>query len=210
QVLASIELQRTLYPHPKGDVRAATTPEEEIEEAQKATIEDVRRFYREFVGASNAELSVVGDLDEQEIGRLAGELLGECRRAGACEKVIDPYRKIEPVNRSIETPDKQNAMFVAGLRLNISNTDADYPALVLANYMLGGGFLNSRLATRIRQKEGLSYGIGSQISASPLDKSGSFTASAIYAPQNAGKLEAAFKEEIARALKDGFTEQAVK
>ena len=39
--------------------------------------------------------------------------------------------------------------------------DPDYPALVLGNYMLGGGFLNSRLATRIRQKEGLSYGVGS-------------------------------------------------
>ncbi|MGH9365975.1 MAG: insulinase family protein, partial [Thermoanaerobaculia bacterium] len=32
---------------------------------------------------------------------------------------------------------------------------------------------------------------------------------AIYAPQNAGKLEAAFREEIARALKDGFTEKEI-
>jgi zinc protease len=75
--------------------------------------------------------------------------------------------------------------------------------------MLGGGFLNSRLATRIRQKEGLSYGVGSQFQASPLDKSGSFLAFAIYAPQNAGKLEAAFREEIARALKDGFEAKEV-
>ena len=33
---------------------------------------------------------------------------------------------------------------------------------------------------------------------------------AIYAPQNATKLEAAFKEEVARALKDGFTDQEIK
>jgi zinc protease len=36
-----------------------------------------------------------------------------------------------------------------------------------------------------------------------------FTANAIYAPQNVAKLEAAFKEEIARVLKDGFTAEEV-
>jgi zinc protease len=90
------------------------------------------------------------------------------------------------------------------MNLNVRDDDPDYPALVLGNYMLGGGFLNSRLASRIRQKEGLSYGVGSQFQASALDKSGSFTAFAIYAPENAVKLEAAFREEIARAVKDGF------
>ena len=143
------------------------------------------------MGASNAELSVVGDFDAEEIGRLAGELFGAWKSPGSFEKVTDPYRKIEPVNRSIETPDKQNAMFVAGLRLDLSNTDADYPALVLANYMLGGGFLNSRLATRIRQKEGLSYGISSSLSAASKVNDGSFLVNAIAAPQNVAKVEAA-------------------
>ena len=119
------------------------------------------------------------------------------------------YQEIPPINEQIETPDKANAFFVAGLRLNLRDDDPDYPALVLGNYMLGGGFLNSRLATRIRQKEGLSYGVGSSLNASPLDKNGQFVASAIYAPQNVAKLEAAIKEEIARALKDGFTAEEV-
>jgi zinc protease len=96
------------------------------------------------------------------------------------------------------------------LNLNLREDDPDFPALVLGNYMLGGGFLNSRLGTRIRQKEGLSYGVGSQLQASSLDKSGIFLAYAIYAPQNVERLEAAFKEEVARALKDGFTEEEIK
>ncbi len=209
QVLASIELQRTLYPHPRGDIRAASTPEEEIENVQKVTLDEAKKFYREFVGASNAELSVVGDFDAREIGTLAGELFGAWKSPGKFEKVTDPYRKIEPVNRSIETPDKQNAMFVAGLRLNLSNTDADYPALVLANYMLGGGFLNSRLATRIRQKDGLSYGISSNLSAASKVKNGAFLVNAIAAPQNVAKVEAAVKEELDKAVKDGFTAEEV-
>ncbi len=100
-------------------------------------------------------------------------------------------------------------MFLAGIRLNLRDDDPDYPALVLGNYMLGGGVLNSRLSTRIRQKEGLSYGVGSSLNASPLDKNGQFTANAICAPQNAAKVESAFKEEIARALKDGFTAEEI-
>jgi zinc protease len=69
--------------------------------------------------------------------------------------------------------------------------------------------LNSRLANRIRQKEGLSYSIGSDLSASALDKSGSFGAQAIYAPQTVAKLEAAFKEELERAIQEGFTAEEV-
>ena len=109
----------------------------------------------------------------------------------------------------IETPDKANAMFLAGMNLALRDDSPDYAALLLGNYMLGGGFLNSRLAVRIRQKEGISYGVGSFLGASALDESGQFTTYAIYAPQNATRLEAAFKEEVARALKDGFTAEEV-
>jgi len=204
QVLASIELNRTLYPHPRGDVRATGTIEEEIEDIQKVTLAEVRKFHQEFVGASNAELAVVGDFDVAQIRTLATELFGSWKSPGPFERVTDPYQKIQPVNRSIETPDKQNANFVAGLRLNLSTTDADYPAMVLANFMLGGGFINSRLATRIRQKDGLSYGISSNLTAAK-EKNGAFLVNAIAAPQNVAKVEAAMKEELEKALKDGFT-----
>ena len=201
---------RHMNPYPKGDVRYTATPEESVADYTAATLEDVKKFYADYYGASVAELAVVGDFDAKEIGTLAGSLFGNWKSPRAFERVPRPYKAAEPVNQSFETPDKPNAFFIAGLNLNIRDDDPDYPALVLGNYMLGGGFLNSRLALRIRQKEGLSYGVGSQLLASPLDKSGSFTAFAIYAPQNAGKLEAAFKEEIARALKDGFTEQELR
>jgi zinc protease len=78
---------------------------------------------------------------------------------------------------------------------------------VLGNYMLGGSGLKSRLMARIRIKDGLSYGGSSQIQADPFDKSGGFLSYWIHAPQNRDKVEAAFKEEIARALAEDFTEQ---
>ena len=40
-----------------------------------------------------------------------------------------------------------------GLNVKLRDDNPDYPALVLGNYMLGGGFLNSRLAARIRRRK---------------------------------------------------------
>jgi zinc protease len=209
QVLAQIELSRALRPHPRGDVRAATTPQEATEDGQKVSVEDAKKFYRDFVGASNAEISVVGDIDPEEIAKLATELFGSWKTPGAFARVNDPYQKVQPVNRTIETPDKQNAVFAAGIRLNLSNTDADYPAMLLANYMLGGGFISSRLATRIRQKDGLSYGISSNLGAASKVKDGSFMVNAIAAPQNVAKVEVAVKEELEKAIKEGFTAEEI-
>ena len=99
---------------------------------------------------------------------------------------------------------------VAGVNIPLRDDDPDYPALVLGNYMLGGGFLNSRLAVRIRQKEGISYGVGSQLSANPLDKTGMFMTYAIYNPENAERLEKAFREEMEKVVKEGFTADEIK
>ena len=91
------------------------------------------------------------------------------------------------------------------------NTDeADYPAMRVAQQIIGGGFLNSRLATRIRQKDGISYGVGAQMQIPSRDDSGAFLAFAIYAPQNLSRLETAFDEEMQKVITEGFTEQEVK
>jgi zinc protease len=60
------------------------------------------------------------------------------------------------------------------MNLDLNVDDPDYPALMLADYIFGGGGLRSRLMDRIRQKEGLSYGGGSQLVAGDLDRAGMF------------------------------------
>ena len=210
QAIAVQNLQSYLRPFPKDDIRYIPTVDESIANVRAATLDEARRFYTDFYGASNGELSVVGDFDSAEITKLATELFGSWKSPKPFTRLSDSYRDVTAVNRTFETPDKANAFFLAGLNLNVRDDDPEYAALVLGNYMLGGGFLNSRLATRIRQKEGLSYGVGSQLQASSLDKNGSLLIFAIYAPQNAAKLEAAIKEEVARALREGFTDDEVK
>ncbi|HKB67331.1 MAG TPA: pitrilysin family protein [Pyrinomonadaceae bacterium] len=200
---------RTLSPFPKGDVRYITTSDEDVADVNAVTLDQAKQFYQDFYGASNGTLTVIGDFDNAEISKLAGDLFGNWKSPKPFARVPSVYKDVAAVNQSFPTPDKANAFFVAGLNLKIRDDNPDYPALLLGNYMLGGGFLNSRLAARIRQKEGLSYGVGSGITISAFDEYGRFIANAIYAPQNVEKLEAAFKEEIARMLKDGFTVEEV-
>jgi zinc protease len=201
--------RRYLYPYPKGDVRYVATPDEEAASVKALTLAEVKQFYQDFYGASNGELAVVGDFETKEVEKLANDLFGTWKSPKPYARLAESFKEIAPKNEELPTPDKANAFFIAAQRLNLRDDDPDYPALVLANEILGGGFLNSRITTRLRQKDGLSYGAGSQLDASPLDKNGTFITFAIYAPQNVAKLEIGFKEEIARALKDGFTAEEV-
>src|SRR5262249_11941652 len=91
--------------------------------------------------------------------------------------------------------------FNAAIPFKLRDDDPDYPALLLANYMMGGGFLHSRLATRIRQEEGLSYGIRSLLAVESLDPVGSVQVSAISAPEHSSRVDLAVNEELPRALK---------
>lgn len=205
QAIAFNQYRRMVTPYPKSDIRYVGTFDEDVESIKATTIAQIKEFHKDFYGANNASATVVGDFDKAQIQKLLNDEFGAWKSAKPFTRIASPYQPVKAENKSLETPDKANAMFVAGLGMPLQDTDADYPALIMGNYMLGGGFLNSRLATRIRQKEGLSYGVGSQFSASSLDKNGTFMSYAIYAPQNAEKLEAAFKEEIDKALKEGFT-----
>jgi zinc protease len=204
QALASSYFSRHMSPYLKGDPRYIATLEEQIAETRAASLEDARKFYADFYGASNAQLAIVGDFDDVAMEKLVAALFGSWKSPRPFSRLVAVYQDIPAINQSLETPDKANAFFVAGTRLNLRDDDPDYPALTLGNYMLGGG-LHSRLATRLRQKDGLSYGIRSSVNASSLDSTGQFGANAIYAPQNAEKVESAFKEELTRVLKDGFT-----
>jgi zinc protease len=151
---------------------------------------------------------VVGDFEPEELLRVASTAFDGWKSPKPYVQVKNPHRTIEPVSRVFETPDKANAFFLAGTRINIRDEDPDYPALVFANYLLGSG-INSRLFARIRGKEGLSYGIGSSLGVAPGEDSAPFVANAISAPENSAKVEASFRDEVSLLLKDGFREEEI-
>jgi zinc protease len=121
-------------------------------------------------------------------------------------RVPQPLLPAKPQRLQLATPDKQNATMLVRQSIPLSDSDADYPALSMANYLMGSGG-QSRLWRRIRESEGLSYDVRSSVSWNSHEPHSVWQASAIFAPQNLAKVESAFKEELARALKEGFTSQ---
>ncbi|MFC4872473.1 M16 family metallopeptidase [Negadavirga shengliensis] len=207
--IASRRMSIYTNPYPKGDPRYAETFEESLEGHRNVKLEDVKAFYKKFYGANHGTLAIVGDFDEGKIKPLLTDMFGNWNSPSSYSRLVGKIKAVEILHEQMETPDKANAFFLALQQMPLIDTHEDYPALVLGNFMLGGGFLNSRLATRIRQKDGLSYGVGSGFNASSLDTIGTFQAYAIYAPENAEKLEQAFREEMEKALNEGFTDEEV-
>jgi zinc protease len=203
--IASRTLARHDQPWPKGHPNYVPTLEEEIEELSAVTLDDVKQYYASVYGTSSGTFTAVGAFDPATVQPILEEYLAAMPARVEFERVANPFHATEPADIEIETPDKANAIFLAAQPLRLSDTHADYPALLMANFMLGGGFLNSRLATRIRQEEGLSYGVGSSLGADQVDESGTFQVFAIYAPENKAALEAAFDDELRKLLADGFT-----
>ncbi|WP_313175468.1 pitrilysin family protein [Massilia sp.] len=205
QAVASRALSAHFDLYPKGDVRHANTFDEDMAELKAARIEDLADFHRRYYGSVPAELAIVGDFDAGAVVPLIDELFGNWRASENVAPVLRRHADVAPLKTILDTPDKENGVYLARLNLDLNIDDPDYPALMLANYIFGEGGLRSRLMDRIRQKDGLSYGGGSQLDAGDLDRAGSFSISAIAAPQNLVKLDAAVREELARVLKDGFS-----
>ena len=207
QALVFEAFNRHLNQYPEDHPRYSTTFGEDIERLNAATVDEARAFWSDFYGAEGGTIAVVGDFDADETLAVLEEVFGDWEAPEPYERVADPYVEVETVSVDIETPDKANAWMVAVTAFRMRDDDSRYPALRMADFMLGGGFLNSRLPTRIRQEEGLSYGVGSQLAVPPVDDGGLFLTYAIFAPENGDRVVDAFRDELRRALEEGFTQE---
>jgi zinc protease len=223
QALAGIERQRKEpeavianrlarhgNPYPRGDLRHARSFDELEQDVRAVTREQLRSFHRRFLSAAQGEFAAVGDLDPAAVTKALQTAFADWRHpaggALAYQRVPQPLVAVPP-QRFVEiTPDKANANLRAVLALPISDRHPDHVALSLANYIFGLSE-SSRLWTRIRESEGLSYDVRSVLGWSSTDDNTPWSVTAIFAPGNQSKVEAALKEELARSLKEGFTQQ---
>ena len=161
------------------------------------------------VGATGAHFSAVGEFDPDELARLVDELFGGWRTPRPFERVASRYFERPATDKEVVTPDKANAVLRAGLNVKLRDDHPDFPALVLANYLLGGTS-TARMPGRVREKEGLSYSTFTSFNASSFDEAGSFRVGAIFAPQNRVRVERAIEEELERAVREGFSAEEIK
>lgn len=208
QTLATRSVNRKVNPYPPEDPRYFPTVPEEVERVKTLQASDVRRIYELYLGGANGELALVGDFDPQAITPQLEALFKDWKSEQPFARLARrgdlPYK---PSVEVIKTPDKANAMYFAGLVFPMKDDHPDLPAIAIGNFILGGGGgLSSRLGDRVRQKEGLSYGVGTGMRTSSVDPRTSFYIYAIANPENVEKLKAVIREEIDHLLKDGVTE----
>ncbi len=192
---------------PKGHPFYFYTAEEDIEHLSKASVQEVAEFWSTFYSPVNGAISVVGDFDATEMLSLLEELLGDWKSTAEYEHVAYEHYVQDAVELDIETPDKSNAAMYAVLNMGVHPSHEDYPAFRIGMEILGGGFLNSRLATRIRQKDGLSYGVGAQLQVLEPDPTSLFLSYAIFAPENRDLVVKAFREEVELLLSEGVSDE---
>ena len=209
QAVASSAMNRYLDQWPEGHPFRTLSFQEQIEAIQALELDQLRAFHRDFYGTAGAAIAIVGDVDAEAVQAQVDALFGDWNAPVTYTRIASPYFAKPAVREQLETPDKANAMLLAALPAPVGQDHEDYPALVLGNQILGAGS-KSRLFDRVREREGLSYGIGSNFNASALDESGSFTIFAIAAPENMTAVEAAIAEELALLLEEGIAEDELR
>jgi zinc protease len=204
QALAQRKVARALSPYPKEDPRYVPEMAEEMAQLKAITRDEMESLYNTFLNGENGELTIVGDFDPAEVIPSVESLLDGWKSGQKYVRIPRPASKLEAGNERILTPDKKNAIYLSAIPFAMKDSDPEYPALAIGNYLLGGGALSSRLGDRIRQKDGLSYTIQSQLQASALDENCLFRVFAISNPENSDKVQKAVVEEIEKLLKEGL------
>lgn len=195
-------------PYPRGDVRYARSFDEIVADVHAVKVEQLREFHSRFYGASDAQFGIVGDFDPAEVRKAVDGAFGQWRSPSPYARVPQPLYNPTTVRLEFKTPDKQNAVLSVQQHVPLNDLDPDYPSLMLGNFILGSGG-DSRLWKRVREKEGLSYSVYSYVGWSNIDRNSMWGAGAIFAPQNRDKVEQGVREEVARVLKEGVTQQEV-
>ena len=190
--------------YPAGHPNREPSPEEVIAAAQKATLEEVKAFHARFYGPVGMRLVIVGDIDpagaQAAIGKsFAGWTGGSPPPRAAKAGTVDGPRE-----HVIAMPDKPNVTVMWGQTTRLRYGDPDTLALRLGTAILGSGFTGRLMAT-VRDKEGLTYGIGSYITNDTF-VDGDWRIEANFAPSLIDQGIASTKRELLGWYRNGVTD----
>jgi zinc protease len=156
-------------------------------------------------GTSNATMTILGEVEAAAVQAWIERTWGGWRSPRPWKRIARKYTAPAAGELVLDFPDKANALIAAGHAVDLKDDDADAPAIAVGNYVLGGGGFVSRLLTRLRQKDGLSYFAFSAVQLSALDRAGLFVAGGALNPDNAKRGMAAMLEELDKLVSGGIT-----
>ena len=211
QSIAFIEVSKQTENYPKESIFYTSTVQEQIDAYKKIKQSEIVDFYNNILGGNNGLGTVVGDLDAKTTEQILENTFGKWNSKSKYELAQPTFFETKKLDKDFITPDKENAVAIGKISFKMNLKNPDYPAFVMANEILGsGGFLTARIPMRLREKEGISYGAGSFIDIPVTNDVAYWLYYAFLNPTKKNAVEVAAKEEIAKALKDGFTAEELK
>jgi zinc protease len=180
--------------------------DERIANLKATTLDDVKRFYADYWSANEAQVSVVGALPEG-LAAEVDQLFGDWKKPAAPRFVrhLPEHVAVAPARFDAIARDKANAIVRLHQSFALSQRDPDHAALLLAVQIFGAGGLESRLNERVRQKEGLTYGIGADLAADYWGRAGGLSIQGSYEPSKRDRVIAVVLEEVRRMSEQGVT-----
>ena len=208
RVLARDAMTEHFNHYDKNDARYRLTSKEMKSAIESTTLDEVKSYYDQQFGIGRGEISLVGDFDAKAVREQLEGILTKKASQVPYERLVREHFETPATRIIIDTPDKENATIMARFDFAQSKNDPDTDAMLVANWIFGGSSgLSNRLMMRLRQKDGLSYGAGSNVNIPAFGNAASWSMQAILAPQNLRKAEITLYEEIDRVIKDGFTQE---
>ncbi|HEY1249563.1 MAG TPA: pitrilysin family protein [Thermoanaerobaculia bacterium] len=199
------EAMRRVYPpeHPLHRL----TGDERIARVEALRRDDLESYYAARWGAASLSLVVVGDVEADRILDRLEKGLGSWRPGPATPLPETGVPPPMPCRETVAMPDKASADVVLAMPADLKRTDDDFLACSLANSALGQSSLTSRLGVRVRDVEGLTYGIHSSLSATHI--AGPFLVSLTVKPESRDAALASTLDEIRKFLATGLTDKEI-
>jgi zinc protease len=184
------------------------TGEERISALEALTRDELVAFYKRIYGARTLQLVVVGDVDSARILEGLEDRLASWTPGPRMEMPPVAVPEPAPARETVVMPDKASADVVILEPSTLTRVDPAFLPCTLANSALGQSSLTSRLGVRVRDIEGLTYGIHSGFHATHV--AGPFTVTVTVKPESRDAAIASTLDEIGRFLQSGLSEKELR
>jgi zinc protease len=203
--VASNALERSYRPkslYGEGDPREVRAFPETEALIRQASADELRAYWQRFGSAQVGELVLLGPVAlapvQAQLQALWGDWASKEKHVPWVAEHTPPQAEKTTV---VALADKANASYLGRIAVAMNEADPDYAALFLGVQILS----RQGLWQRVREKDGLSYGVSSNLNAPVQGNAASIDINASFAPQNAAKLRAAIREVLVEKRNQGFS-----
>ncbi|PTX97840.1 pitrilysin family protein [Opitutus sp. ER46] len=204
---AELAFERAIFPagHPNRPAEAAAY----LAAVEAATLDQVKAFHAANYGPAAFRIVLVGDVDDATVDQTLTKGFTGWQGGKALPAMAKASLPVSAGEQVVAMPGKTSVTYVIGQPSTLRYADPDYPALNFATSVLGSGFFSARLLDTIRNKEGLTYGIGARL-ANDTFADGSWYIEGTFGPTLLAQGASSTERELRKFHAEGITADELK